>query len=74
MTHWRKPLYTVETEFGTLHSVDEDDARALLDYLGGGPHPIKLRLEPRIPGWLYIPLMVLAVSVIIGGLSYLFGG
>lgn len=76
MTHWRKPLYRVETEFGTLYSVDEDEALAVGDYLSEGPEPVKFRMvkEPYWPDWAYIIGMVSVVSVVIGWLAYLFRG
>lgn len=45
--------------------VDPTDAARFIEYLNG---------PDRIPGYLYIPGMVLLVSVVIVGVAYLFGG
>lgn len=76
MTYWRKPLYTIETEFGTLYTVDEKDADAIVDYLQSSDHPMKFirRRESSVPDWGYIVGMVFLTSVVIVGLAYLFGG
>lgn len=76
MTHWRKPLYTIETEMGTLYSVNEEEARACAEYFDAAETPVKyqLRRQPTVPDWIYIAGMVLFVSVVIVGLAYLFRG
>jgi hypothetical protein len=77
MTHWRKPHYVIETEFGTLRSVTEEDAELAGYELAREPNPIKFtmyRERQRLPGWVYIPGMVFLVSMVIVGLRYLFGG
>lgn len=74
MTHWRKPLYTIETEFGTLYAVEEKDADAIADYLQSGTEmKFTRRRESRLPDLAYIAGMVLLVSVIITWLAYLWG-
>lgn len=85
MTHWRKPLYTIETEFGTLYSVDEKDADAIADYLQSGSDPVKfVRHRERVPDirgitvilvWatLNALVMVLLVSMVTKWLAYLWG-
>lgn len=73
--HWRKPQYTIETEFGTLYAVSEDDAAAATECFHDDP-PVKYRIirESRLPDLRYIVGMVLLISVVIIGLAYLFRG
>jgi len=73
MTHWRKPTYTIETEFGTLRDVPEGEAEAIENYSSEAPRRFILQ-KRGFPGWVYIPGMVLLVSVVIVGLRYLIGG
>lgn len=75
MTDWRKPLYTIETEFGTLHAVSEENAMAATECFHSEP-PIKytMKRESSVPDWGYIVGMVLFISVVIVGLAYLFRG
>lgn len=73
MTHWRQPLYTIETEFGTLRNVSQDDAEQFEHMNSDAPYKFTIQRDSHVPGWIYIPGMVLLISVVIGGLRYLFG-
>lgn len=75
MIHWCRPQYTIETEFGTLHAVSEEDAMAATECFHSEP-PIKYTMtrESHVPDWGYIVGMVLFISVVIVGLAYLFRG
>lgn len=74
MNHWRKPTYTIETEFGTLRNVSEDDAELAGYEFARDPDSVRfvMREEPRRL-W-YFPGMLTLIGVIIIGLRYLFGG
>ena len=77
MTHWRKPHYIIETEFGTLRAVTEEDAELVATEFRRDPSPVRFtmhRERQRLPGWVYIPGMVFLISMLIVGLRYLFGG
>ncbi len=77
MTHWRKPHYVIETEYGTLRAVTEEDAELAGYELAREPNPVKFvmyRERRRVPAWVYIPGMVFLGFMVIVGLRYLFGG
>lgn len=67
----RSPTYRIEGRFGVMGGVSAEDA----DWYGATVPDAKIYPErARLAGWVYIPLMVLLVSVLIIGLRILFGG
>lgn len=73
MNHWRKPLYTIETEFGTLHAVSEEDAFAATECFTRDPVvKFTVRQDPApYLQWWHFPSVVLGATVILLGLRYL---
>lgn len=75
MTHWRQPRYTIETEFGTLRNVSQDDAEQFEHMNSDAPYKFTIQQpDPPYMHWWYFPSVVLATTVILLGIRFLIEG
>lgn len=76
MSHWRKPSHTIETELGTVYSVEDDEMETTTEHFHSADDPMKFKLkrESSIPDWAYIIGVTIIASTVLGLIGFIFRG